>query len=309
MLQQTRVDTVVPYFERWMRRWPSIGDLAAAGEEEVLAAWAGLGYYARARRLHAAARVVVEDHGGQLPANAAALRALPGLGPYATGAVASIAFDVPLPAVDGNVARVVARLEGEAVDVREPAVRRLIHDRIEPLVPREGGAGAFNVALMELGATICTPRAPDCPACPVAGWCAANRQGRTAEIPVTGPRARPQAQRVAAFLVERDGKVLLRRRPPGLLGGLWGLPMDVRRGREALRDTAARVLGPAGGQAPGRSVAQVRHVFSHRVWSVSVHRVASADVGPDHAWVAGDAPDVPLSELDRKLLRGAGVMA
>ncbi len=301
MLQQTRVDTVVPYFEAWMARWPTIADLASADEQEVLAAWQGLGYYSRARRLHSAARAVVDQHGGELPRNPAALRELPGLGPYATGAVASIAFDVPLPAVDGNVARVVARLEGAEVDVREPAVRRRIHDRLEPLVPREGGAGAFNVALIELGATVCTPRAPRCDACPVESWCEASRTGRADSIPIASPRQQPTVERVAAFLVERaDGAVLLRRRPAdGLLGGLWGLPMEVRHGRETLRATAARVLEESP-ERVGRRVARVRHVFSHRVWEVGVHRVDVA--GGAGTWANPASVDQPLSTLDRKLL-------
>lgn len=310
MLQQTRVDTVVPYFERWMTRWPTLRDLAAAQEQDVLDAWAGLGYYSRARRLLAAARAVVAQHGGVLPANPAALRALPGLGPYATGAVASLAFDVPLPAVDGNVARVVARLNGLDVDVRETGVRRQIHDELGPLLPRRG-AGRFNEALIELGATVCTPRDPQCSRCPAKPWCDASRTGRAEAIPVTGPRRKPTRQSVAAFLLPlEDGRVLLRRRPnQGLLAGLWGLPMEVLVPGEAISAAASRAIQKEDLQV-GPRVASVRHVFSHRIWDVRVYAVTQP-AEQDHPtlgadWAALGDPGLALSTLDRKLVRAAG---
>lgn len=223
MLQQTRVETVVPYYRRWVQRFPDPASLAEADEEEVLRHWQGLGYYRRARNLQAAAREVVERWGGDIPGDAEALASLPGVGAYTAGAVGSMAFGHVVPAVDGNVRRVMARLlddpaPGAALLVRE--VGRLV----DPERP-----GDFNQALMELGATVCTPRSPDCPVCPVAEGCRARAAGTQGERP-RPPRKREIPHRVEAVaVVVRPGpggwEVLLRRRPAsGLLGGMWECP-------------------------------------------------------------------------------------
>jgi A/G-specific adenine glycosylase len=223
MLQQTRVETVVPYYRRWVQRFPDPASLAEADEEEVLRHWQGLGYYRRARNLQAAAREIVEQWGGDVPGDAKALASLPGVGPYTAGAVGSIAFGQVVPAVDGNVRRVMARLmddpaPGAALLTRE--VSRLV----DPHRP-----GDFNQALMELGATVCTPRSPDCPVCPVAEVCRARAAGTQAERPrPPGKREIPHRVEAVAVVV-RPGpgrwEVLLRRRPvSGLLGGMWECP-------------------------------------------------------------------------------------
>ncbi len=264
MLQQTRVAAAIPYFERFLARWPTLADLAAASEEEVLAAFGGLGYYARARNLVRAAREALARHGG-LPRDPAELGALPGFGPYTAGAVASIAFGIPAAAVDGNAARVLARLflvEGPAGDpAAQAAVRRLAG----ALVPA-GRPGDFNQALMELGATVCG-RAPACPRCPLAGLCSARRAGRAAEVP--GRRRPPRRRRLelACALVERRGALLLLRRAGnGLFGGLWQLPAaEVPRGwapRAALARGLGRVLGA--GARVGPEVARLERQLTHR---------------------------------------------
>lgn len=285
MLQQTRVETVVPYFEAWMARWPTVRALAVASEQDVLEAWQGLGYYNRARRLLAAAWAVVADHDGEVPVDPAALAKLPGFGPYTVGAVASIAHDVPIPCVDGNVARVVARLEAWEVDVREPKVRRRVHDHLTTRVPSPG-AGRFTVALMELGATVCTPKAPRCEICPVVAWCSAHETGVQEQVPLTGPRQRPTEVQVVAWLHRRGDRIWMTERPPGLLGGLWGLPME-----EGVPD--------------GQVVARVSHTFTHRRWQVHVHEATGPPAGAGR-WIDPTAPDVPLSTLDRKVIAAVG---
>lgn len=224
MLQQTRVEVVEERWVRFLSRFPTVVDLARAAEEEVLAEWAGLGYYRRARSLHAAAQVVLETHSGRFPTDPASVRALPGVGEYTTGAICSIAFGQPEALVDGNVERVFARLFLVDEAAASPALKRASWDLARALVP-ERAAGDWNQALMELGATVCTPRAPRCEACPVATHCRALGHGRAAELP------RPKARRpvveveVELALALRGEEVLVRQRPAGgRMGGLWELP-------------------------------------------------------------------------------------
>jgi len=256
MLQQTRVETVVPYYERFLAEFPDVETLAAADEQDVLRLWAGLGYYARARNLHRAARTVVRDHGGALPRAAEALADLPGVGRYTVGALRSIAFKEPAAIVDGNVRRVLSRLcaverladtdawrlAGELVPARDPDL--------------------FNQALMELGATICTPRKPACPACPVATVCEARSAGRPEDFPAPKPRSRPRALHALAGVLDRRGRTLLLRRPShGLLGGLWELPNVEGSSDAALVELVRERTGL--GVAPGSALGEIRHLFSH----------------------------------------------
>jgi A/G-specific adenine glycosylase len=294
MLQQTRVETVIPYWERWMERFPDVATLASAEEEEVLKAWEGLGYYSRARNLRRGAAMVRERFGGRVPTDPETLREVPGIGPYTAGAVASIAFGVATPAVDGNVRRVLARLHDEP----KPTAAWL-RDRAAELVDPER-PGDFNQALMELGATVCTPTSPNCTGCPVTTWCAARSAGTQDERP--SPKKRSAVPHraftvVAACLPTPDGwRVAMRRRPAdGLLGGLWEFP-------EWEHDH-----DPPRAQA----LPEVEHVFSHfratyRPFAVLIAGSEGPST-PSSTWVAiEDVGELALPVAQRKIAGHVG---
>jgi A/G-specific adenine glycosylase len=224
MLQQTQVETVIPYFERWMARFPDVAALAEADQQDVLNLWEGLGYYSRARNLHKAAQIIHAEMDDQLPKDPAALEKLPGIGPYTAAAIASIAFGKDVATVDGNIRRVFARLYDLTEPVRSPRSERTIWQLAEENLP-SGRASAYNQALMDLGATICTPKTPDCEHCPVQAACQAYTLGVQAERPVKKPRKKVPHLTVTAAVIRRDGLVLLSQRPAdGMLGGLWEFP-------------------------------------------------------------------------------------
>ena len=267
MLQQTTVATVGPYFDRFMARWPDVSALAAASLDEVLQLWQGLGYYARARNLHACARTVVEQHGGVFPERAQTLRGLPGIGDYTAAAISAIAFDRREAAIDGNVERVVARLY--AVREQLPAAKSRLRALAAALIP-ERRTGDFAQALMDLGATICTPRRPRCVLCPWRACCAAAGAGLAEDLPVrTEQPERPLRHGIAFWLVRADGAVLLRRRPQkGLLGGMIEIPSTQWRAAPWTRAEAVRVA-PAAVEwsvLPGT----VRHGFTHFLLELGV---------------------------------------
>lgn len=268
MLQQTRVEAVIPYYERFIARFPDAAALAAASEEDVLTYWAGLGYYRRARLLHDGVREVVRSYGGTVPADPDTIARLPGIGPYTAGAILSIAYGVPVPAVDGNVMRVLSRLQRLRDDVRLPASRRRFEAVAAALVP-DDRAGDFNQALMELGALICIPGRPRCGTCPVQSYCAAYAAGEQADLPVRSRPPRPQEQEVACALLEHDGRLLIERRPAeGLLASLWQFPTVEQRPGEAAAAAVLRYLRDVHGclaEADGGSVRHT-HVFTHRRW-------------------------------------------
>jgi A/G-specific adenine glycosylase len=277
MLQQTRVAAATPYWERWMARFPTVRALADAPLDDVLAAWAGLGYYSRARNLHRGARHVVDALGGTLPRTAAALVAIPGIGRYTAGAIASIAFGEATPLVDGNVLRLFARLRGIEDDVKGAAAQRAIWALAAAEVPADA-PGDFNQGLMELGALICTPTPrPACDACPLAAGCAARAAGRQAALPVRGKpapaAARPALRHVAAW-IERRGKVLVARRPAaGLYGGLWELPHAPDR---------AALVAAFGGRLRLADAPRARHrqLLSHRRLEVELWPATLAGPAP-----------------------------
>jgi A/G-specific adenine glycosylase len=256
MLQQTTVAAVVPRYERFLKRFPSLESLAAASEQEVVEEWAGLGYYARARNLHRAARLA----GAELPGTYGGLRALPGIGDYTAGAILSLAFGVAAPCVDGNVRRVIARLDGRDRGVKE------LRARAAELVPADG-PGEWNEALMELGATVCLPRGPRCGACPLAGACRARAEGTVEELPAAKARAATVREEASYAWIERRGRVLMGRRPPGPLGGLWELPGEqVARG-----DLAAALRQKLGAAARiGERRATASHTITHHRISASL---------------------------------------
>jgi A/G-specific adenine glycosylase len=279
LLQQTQVRAAIPYFQRFVARFPTLAALAAAREDEVLALWSGLGYYARGRNLHAAAREALARHGG-LPASLEALRALPGFGPYTAGAVASIAFAIPAAAVDGNVARVLARLFLVRGDPAAAPFRREIEGLAAALVD-PARPGDLNQALMELGATICGKPAPACARCPLAPLCAARAAGSEREVPQARRRPPRRSLVLACALVRRDGALLFARRPArGLFGGLWA-PPSVEVGADG---DAARSLAAAVGEAHGISlevgpeVASCERILTHRALRLRAFRCEARSV-------------------------------
>ena len=228
MLQQTRVAAVLDYYRRFLIEAPDVAALAALTENRLMKLWQGLGYYSRARNLQKAAKVIMERYGGQFPADYAAVRALPGVGDYTAGAVCSIAFGQAVPAVDGNVLRVCARLRGDEGDITTSQMKRKVTRDLERVIPVHA-AGTFNQALMELGATVCLPNgAPLCTRCPARDFCAALAQGRVDELPVKAPKRPRRMEERTVWLIFRQNRVALRRRPArGLLAGLWEFPHEL----------------------------------------------------------------------------------
>lgn len=305
MLQQTTAATVSSRFGPFLARFPTLAALAAAPLEDVLHAWQGLGYYRRARALHALARVVVEQHEGRLPRTAADLARLPGVGPYTAAAVAAIAGGEAVVPVDGNVERVLSRVL--AVERPLPAARPALREAAQALAATDR-AGDLAQALMELGALVCTPRRPACLACPLVRWCRAAARGDPESLPRKLPRPERARRHATAFLLERgDGAVLFRRRPlEGLLGGMIELPSTPWLEGEA--DAASAVPTAAPMTADWASVpGTVRHVFSHIELSVRLVRAGVAEM-PAGLWVRPAAfGDLALPTLTRRLLRHAGL--
>lgn len=294
MLQQTRAQTVIPYYERFLARFPTLEALAASQEDDVLALWAGLGYYSRARNLRRAAREMAAA--GGFPDTYDAIRALPGIGDYTAAAVASIAFGLPHAVVDGNVLRVVSRVANDAADIAAPRTRerfrRVAQSWLDPRRP-----GLFNQALMELGATICLPRSPLCLRCPLAALCQARAAGTASQLPVKLRRTEPVAMAATLLLIRRQGRVLLLRRHAGArrMAGFWDLPDP-----ESLPNAR-----------PGRAMGEFRHTITHCHYTFTV-KMASFRKGPvdaslgwfDPARLAG----IPLSTAARKALKLAGIL-
>lgn len=306
MTQQTRVDTVVPYYEKFLERFPTVDDLAAAPLDDVLSLWAGLGYYSRARSLHAAARKVVSHFGGKFPESAEELRKLPGVGPYTSGSVASVAFDRPEPAVDGNVVRSLSRLEAWDADTASAADRKAAEPAARDLLSR-GSPRILTQAIMELGATICSPARPQCERCPVDILCRAKQQDRVGEFPRRSPRARPKPVRhVALALTDPEGRVLVRRRDAGdgLFAGLWGLPGAELSAKRRPTDLATRIAEEIGVAGEPFLVGRVEHTLTHRRMRVELFRLWAGKPGNGTGrWIdPADPGEIALSTLQRKLL-------
>ena len=306
MLQQTTVKAVIPYYTRFLQRWPTVEALAAASLDDVLRAWAGLGYYARARNLYACARAVVERHGGVFPHTLDGLRSLPGIGDYTASAIAAIAFDTHVVPVDGNVERVVTRLFSveDVLPAAKPTIKALAASLLPP-----SRTGDFAQALMDLGATICTPKTPACVLCPWREPCAAHALGEQESFPRKAPKREGRLRRGAAFVALReDGRVLLRRRPEqGLLGGMMEVPGTVW--EHDFKTGAAPVAAPFANVTWRRLTGHVRHVFTHFplelvVFTARLPRATAAPKGM--RWVAlADAADEALPNVMRKVLAHA----
>jgi A/G-specific adenine glycosylase len=309
MLQQTRVETVLAYFARFMERFPSVRELASAREDAVLAVWSGLGYYRRARALHAAAKAIVARHGGEFPSDADAVRALPGVGPYTAGAVLSIAFDQPEALVDGNVVRVLSRWFAHDDDYEK--AQRWAWTIARELVPREGGAGAWNQALMELGATVCTPREPRCSLCPVHELCEARKRGLERELPRAKKRNASVAVELEALVIARGSALLLEQRPSGgRMAGLWQVPTiqispTIERGDE-LKGLFPSAYPRGLHRESDRALGEIAHTITHHRIRVLVHSGAAprGELDTPLAWIErSKLADLALTGMARKILR------
>lgn len=284
MLQQTRVEAVKPYYERFLRELPTVEALAKAPEEKLLKLWEGLGYYNRARNLQKGARQVMEQFGGKLPSSPAELRSLSGVGDYTAGAIASIAFGVPVPAVDGNVLRVVSRLLARQDDVTDPKVKERWSREIEGVIPKDR-AGDFNQSLMELGAVVCLPNgAPQCGGCPLAGICRAHSLGMEESLPVKAPKKPRRVEERTVFLLTCQGKLALSQRPKkGLLAGMWELPSVL--GTLSERE-AADCLAGWGVPAEGlEKLPPSKHVFTHVEWRMACWAGEAQGISSAFRWV------------------------
>ncbi len=306
MLQQTQVDTVLAYYERFLARFPDVASLAAAEEEEVLAAWSGLGFYRRARNLHRAARVVVAEHGGALPRDRRALAALPGLGRYTVGALLSLAWGERAPILDGNVARVLARVFRVAGPPQRGPTHRRLWALAEAVLPARE-VGAFNEALMELGALVCRPRGPDCGACPLRSLCGGAADGEPERYPEPAPRAEvPVVRRAALYLQRADGRFLVQQRPgEGLLASMYELPSAELTPGEAAEQAAARLARRLGCRARLRACGVAEHRFSHRHWTTEVFRARTRAraVRGSGRWVdAAELKTLALPTASRKVV-------
>lgn len=317
MLQQTRVETVIPYYQRFLEQFPTLQDLAAADESEVLKAWEGLGYYARARHLHAGVREVAASYGGKVPDSPEEMRRIKGVGPYTAGAVLSIAYGIPVPAVDGNVMRVFSRLFCLEEDITRQSARRQIEQLVQELMYEEDPS-SFNQALMELGATVCTPRSPGCLLCPLVKMCQAYARGMQEELPRKKRPNPPRLVQPLVGVVQAQGQVLVKQRPEeGLLAGLWEFPWTEWTGSAALRqedrqaaaDTLKRWLYLETGLrlSGGRRWMRMRHLFTHLKWEGEVYLFQADEAGEqlpeDYRWVAAEELDeLAFSKAHRLIL-------
>lgn len=310
MLQQTQVETVIPYFQRWMERFPTLATCAAASEQDILQAWEGLGYYSRARNIHRAARIMMERFNGQVPASRKALMTLPGIGAYTAAAVSSIAFNQDETALDGNIQRVYARLYALKEPLNTPLAQERLSEYATSNLP-PGQAGDYNQALMDLGAAICTARSPRCPLCPLAQHCQARQQGMQQVLPLKTPRLPQPHITVTAAVIQRGGQVLIARRPSkGLLGGMWEFPggklepaetLEACLVREIKEEMGVKILVKA-------EFGVYQHAYTH--FRVTLHAFLCELAGGEPvniqaaqlAWVEPQRlADFPMGKIDRQI--------
>ncbi len=310
MLQQTRVETVIPYFERWLQRFPSIEALASASLQDVLTEWEGLGYYGRARNLYRAAQLVVKEYRGQLPEEIQLLRKLPGIGRYTAAAIASIAFGHDEPTLDGNIRRVLARCFNVSEDARSKTGEEILWGLAAKNLPR-GKAGDYNQAMMELGATVCSPKNPDCGHCPLEADCQANLLGIQEQRPVLLPKPAIPHHTVTAAVIWRESLVLIACRPPhGLLGGLWEFPGGKLQEGEDLSTCLQREIREELGAeiTVGPQVGVFRHAYTH--FRVTLYAFACSLVrgepypiqAAELRWVTlAELSQYPMGKIDRQI--------
>lgn len=291
MLQQTQVATVIPYWERWMRALPTVSHLARAKPERVLKLWEGLGYYSRARNLQAAARKILNDYQGQFPTTPEAIRTLPGIGRYTTGAISSIAFNLPEPIVDGNVIRILTRLFGQRENPKTKALQNELWSLADTLVRSTKDCAALNQALMELGATVCHPRSPNCPDCPVKRSCTARKEKAIHLIPATSARPRTEARRIEVYWIARGNRILLQQRPKGFHNaGFWELPNN---------ETSPGIPLPP----QSEPLASVRHTITKYRIQLLAYAVDKPRALKGRWCQQDELESLPITASHRKLLR------
>lgn len=312
MLQQTRVETVIPYFEKWMSKYPTLQDLARADEQAVLMAWEGMGYYSRARNLHKSARIIVNDHNGQIPTSAIELQKLPGIGKYTSAAIASIAFGEDAAALDGNIKRVLSRVFNMSLPVKSPDGEKQLLDLAQVNLP-SGRAGDYNQALMDLGALVCLPRSPDCQKCPVNHLCQANLLNLQSSLPNLNKKPKTPHYIVTAAVIRRKNSVLIARRPnKGLLGGMWEFPGGKVEKGETLPQCLQREIREELGCdiEVGEELGVFKHAYTH--FSITLHCFESSLNGSqpkpleasEIRWVhASELKDYPMGKVDRLISR------
>ncbi len=312
MLQQTQVDTVIPYYHRFLEKFPTVGALARAPLQDVLKAWENLGYYSRARNLHAAAKEIADRMEGRMPRDRKVLLGLPGIGPYTAAAVLSFAFGEPIATVDGNVKRVLARVFAVEEPVDPGPTRRRLHDLASELVPKRNSSG-FNQGLMDLGATVCTPRQPLCPNCPLQDLCLAFHRGLQEALPVSKKRG-PLSHRDMTAAVIRDvtHRLLIVQRPPtGLLGGLWKFPGGEKIPRESVKRALKRTIKEELGMTvrPDKALVDVKHVYTHFRMTLHAWQCTLTEGRPRAKlcerweWVEMERLSLfPFSRADRKVI-------
>lgn len=307
MLQQTRVETVLSYYDRFLQRFPTVQALAEAPEADVLKMWEGLGYYRRARNLHRGAQQVVQEFGGRIPDTVEALRKIHGVGDYTAGAIASIAYDVPTPAVDGNVIRVVSRLKDLRENVGVPSVKRRLTAMAAELVPEER-PGDFNQALMDLGARICVPGTPSCEQCPFMQVCDACREGDAEDLPVLPRKNPPRSIDYDLCLIFSGDKVLMRQRTETMLQGLWVYPvLEEHHDADVLPEMLRRKLGlmvtnvqPAG---------DAKHIFTHQIWQMKLYIMqTAADASAPEGWRFVTLPEMKALTLPTAIKAAAKIV-
>ncbi|SDI55638.1 A/G-specific DNA-adenine glycosylase [Planococcus glaciei] len=305
MLQQTRVDTVIPYYKRFIEKFPTLHDLAAADEEVLLKQWEGLGYYSRARNLQAGVREVAENYGGIVPNSRKEISALKGVGPYTAGAVLSIAYGIPEHAVDGNVMRVLSRILLIEEDIAKPKTRKIFEEAVTEIISHEDPS-SFNQGLMELGALICTPTSPKCLLCPVREHCAAFHEGKQQDLPIKTKAKKTKALQYAMFAIRSGETVLMEKRPEsGLLANMWQFPM-VELTEEILPVEIEEQLSESfrGTVSNAEKITSFKHVFSHLTWNVDGY-IANGEnliVPPHMKWVTAEELELlPISGPVQKM--------
>jgi A/G-specific adenine glycosylase len=310
MLQQTRVETVIPYYQRWMAELPTLLALVSADQDQVLMLWEGLGYYKRALNLHKAARQIADQFAGELPQDIKSLESLPGIGRYTAGAISSIAFDQPAPILDGNIKRLFSRLFDISTPIQASQTVKELWQISEDLLP-EHDPGEFNQALMEMGALVCLPKHPNCAACPLKSVCLANQQNLQDLRPVRDGKSPLPHLQVTAAVIEKNGKMLLAKRPAGgLLGGLWEFPGGKQEGNETLPETLIREIDEelAAVIQVGEYLGRYDHAYTH--YKITLHAYQCTLVSDqmemlyhtDLAWVTTtDMDSYPMGKLDRAI--------